>query len=179
MKGALDLQQQAASDERREGEENHRCGYQNVPGVKRDEINAHARWAGFQHPDDHFYGGSNGGHLDEREAEQPDIRADPRLILGGQRRVHEPATARRGIEEQRATEEYPAKQEGKKAKSRQTRKGQIARPQHLRQEHDRNGFEDRQGKQEHHHRAVQREDLVVKVGGEQRVAGYGKLQADQ
>ena len=42
-----------------------------------------------------------------------------------------------------------------------------------------NGLEDRHGEEKHHHRAVQREDLVVAVGGEKVVVGHGELEAHQ
>ena len=147
--------------------------------VERDQVDPHARRAALEHSDDQLHRGGNGGDLDEREAEEPDVRADPRLIGGRQRRVHEPAAARGGIEEDRAAEEDPAQHEAPEAVGRQAREGQVARAQHLRQDHDREGLEDRHGEEKHHDRAVQREDLVVAVGGEEVVAGNGELDAHQ
>ena len=80
------------------------------------------------------------------------------------------------IDEQTNT---PPMSEAPEAVRRQPRKRQVARAEHLRQQHDRDRLEDRHREQEHHHRAVQREDLVVGLGRQEIVVGPGELDAHQ
>jgi hypothetical protein len=51
--------------------------------------------------------------------------------------------------------------DGARRVRRQPRKWQVARRQHLRQQQHGDGLDGRHGEQEHHHRAVHREQLVV------------------
>ena len=108
VKRSLHFEQHAAGDQRRKGEEDHRRRHQHVPGIERDEVDAHARRPAFERADDHLDGGGNRGNLDERKSQQPDVRADVRLIGRSKRRIHEPAAARRGVEKDRAAQKYPA-----------------------------------------------------------------------
>ena len=85
---------------------------------------------------------------------------------------------RRRVEEDRAADEDAADQEAPEAEGGEPRERQVAGAQHRRQEEDRHRLEDRHGEQEHHHRAVQREDLVVEVGRQEVVVRHGELDAD-
>ncbi len=78
---------------------------QDIPDIQRHEVDAHSRRPALQCPDDHLHGRRNGGDLNERESQQPDVGADSWLIARGQRRIHEPAAAWRGVEEDRAAKE--------------------------------------------------------------------------
>ena len=101
------------------------------------------------------------------------------LIARGERRIHEPAAARRGVEEERAAQEDAADDEAPEAERREPRKRQIARALHLRQDEDRERLEDRDGEEEHHHGAVHREDLVVALGRQEVVVRERELDAHQ
>jgi hypothetical protein len=179
LKRALDLEQETARDERREREEHHRRCDEHVPGIQRNHVDSHARRPALEHADDQFHGRGNRGHFDERESKQPDVRSDVGLVCRGEGRIHEPAAARRGIEEDRAAQEQAAEDEAPEPVGRQPRKGQVSRAQHFRKDQDREGLEDRHGEQEHHHRTVQREDLVVEFRGEKAVVRERELNAHQ
>ena len=134
----------------------------------------------FERPDDHLDRGRDRGHLDEGEAQEPDIRADARLIgvdvSGGYMNQPPLGAASKKIEPQRNT---PPSRKHQKPNAESRRERQIARAQHLRQEKDRDGLEHRHGEEEHHHRAVHGENLVVDIGGEKLVSGHGELHAHE
>ena len=148
VKSALDFQQHAAGDQRRKSEDDHRRGHQHVPDIERHEIDAHPRRPGLERADDHLDGGGDGGDFDERKSQQPDIRADVGLIIRSERRIHEPAAARRGVEEDRPAKKHAAEQKTPEAECRKTRKRQVARAEHLRQKQYRDRLEDRNREQE-------------------------------
>jgi hypothetical protein len=151
VKRALDFQQQAAGNERREREQDHRRRHTDIPDIKRNQIDAHSGRAGLERPNDHFHSGRDRRNLNKGETQQPHIRTDARLVSRGQRRIHEPAAARSGIKENRAAQENTAQQETPEAEGRQPREGQIARSEHLRQEQDRDRLENRNRKEKHHY----------------------------
>ena len=97
----------------------------------------------------------------------------------GERRVHEPAAVRRDAEEQGAEERQPADRVGPEGVGREARKRQVAGAEHAGQQVDGDRLDHRHGEQEHHHRAVHGEDLVVGLGAEQRAAGQRELRADE
>jgi hypothetical protein len=131
-----------------------------------------------QDADDQLDGARDRRDLDEADAQQPPVRADARrMFLAGERRVHEPAAVRRGAEKDRAEETEAADGIGPEGVGRQARKGQVARGQHVGQQIDCRGFDHRHRKQEHHHRAVHGEELVVGGSAHQGVARYGQLGA--
>ena len=84
-----------------------------------------------------------------------------RVLRAGERRVHEPAAVGRDAEEDRAEERQPADRVGPEGVGRQARERQVAGAEHARQQVDGDRLDDRHGEQEHHHRAVHGEDLVV------------------
>ena len=53
--------------------------------------------------------------------------------------------------------------------------GRSRAPSMPRQQEDRHRLEHRHGEEEHHHRAVQREDLVVEIGGDEIVVRHREL----
>ena len=61
----------------------------------------------------------------------------------------------------------PADEIGLIAKGIQPREGDIARAHHQRHEIQAHAFHDRHGEQEHHGRAVRREELIVEIGPEE------------
>jgi hypothetical protein len=169
---------QLSSNQRREGEQDHHRDDEDVPGVERHEVEPHAGRAAFEHADDQFDCGCDRRHLDEAEAEHPDVRAEPTQIgPRRQRRIHEPAAIRRGIEEDRSRDEHAADQEAPIAKAREPREGQVACAEQLWQQDDRDRLEHRHSEQEHHHRAVQREQLVKRVRGDEIVVRHRQLRA--
>ena len=156
------------------GEDQHR------PGEDRHGRERHARRARAQHADDDLDRAGDRGNLDEADAEQPEIGADAgRIFSAGQRRIHEPAAGRRQIEKQRAEEDEAADEIGPERIGAQPRKRQVARAEHLRQQHHAHGFDDRHGEQEHHHRAVHGEDLIVGLLAQEGVARHRELRAHQ
>ena len=70
---------------------------------------------------------------------------------------------RREAEEQRAEEGQPADQIGPEGVGAETRERQVARPQHLRQQQHAQRLDRRHREQEHHHRAVHGEELIVGI----------------
>src|SRR5690606_17722016 len=82
-KRALELQQDRAQNERREGEEHHRANDEHVPREDWHPAKRHARRAYLQNTDDEFHGGADGGDLHEGYAKQPDIRIDTRRMGAG------------------------------------------------------------------------------------------------
>ena len=98
------------------------------------------------------------------------------ILRAGQRRIHEPAAGRREIEEQRAEEDQAADEIGPEGEGAEPRERQVARAEHLRQQQDAHRLDRRHGEQEHHHRAVHGEDLVVGLLAEEGVARHRQLQ---
>ncbi len=176
---ALELEEDVAGDERWEGEEDHPRHHQHVPGVERDQVDPHPRRPGLEHADDQLHRSGDRRDLDEGEAEEPDVGADALVVGGGERRVHEPAAGGRCAEEDRAADEDAADGEAVEGVGREAGKGQVPAAQELRQHQDREAFEDRNGEEEHHHRSVQREHLVVLIGGEEIAVREGELQPHQ
>src|SRR5690606_11372515 len=108
IEGALELEQDVAGDERWEREQDHRADHEHIPGVERREMDAHARRAAAEHPDDELDGGGDRGDFDEGEPEQPEVRPEIALIRTRERRIHEPSAARRDAEEEARAEEHAA-----------------------------------------------------------------------
>jgi hypothetical protein len=73
LEAALQLQQGAGEDQRREGEHDHPGEHQHRPGVHRHLVERHARRPRAQDADDDLDRAGNGGDLDEADAEQPEI----------------------------------------------------------------------------------------------------------
>ena len=71
----LHLEQQVARDQRREGEQDHHCDDEDVPGVERHQVEPHARRAALQNADDQLDRGGDRRYLDEAEAQHPDVGA--------------------------------------------------------------------------------------------------------
>ena len=132
-------------------------------------------------------------HVGDRrvEVERPQDRGDPRQVdqvdpsvlaaarrveHAGKRRVARPAGFRR-VPEDRGVEDEPARQQQPEGERVQAREGHVARADHQRHEVVRQAGEHRHDEQEDHRRPVQREQLVVGLGGDQRVVRRAQLQA--
>jgi hypothetical protein len=116
------------------------------------------------------------GDLDEADAEQPEVLVDAgRISAAGERRIHEPAAARRQAEEQAGEEHQPADRIGPVGERGKPRKRHVARPQHVRQQQDAHRFHCRHGEQEHHDRAVHGEELVVELWPDEVVLRHREL----
>ncbi len=110
----------------------------------------------------------------QMSAPMPDCSTS--VVSGGY--MNQPPLGRRA-EKNRAGHEDAADQEAPEAISREARERQVARRQHLGQDQDRERLEQRHREQEHHHAAMQREQLVVEIGRHQIVVGHGQLRAHQ
>ncbi len=168
-----------ARDERRKGEQDHDRDDEDVPRVQRHQVEPHSGRPAFQNTDDELHRGGDRRNFDEGQSQHPDVRANAgKRRIGGERWIHEPSAVGSGVEENRASHEYAAEQETPVAECRETGKRQVARTQQLRQDQDRNRFEHRHGEQEHHHRAVQREELVERRCRDEVVVRNRELCAD-
>ena len=98
------------------------------------------------------------------------------VASGGYMNQPDEGAASKKIEPQTKT---PPIRKLQKPKAPRRGKGQLARTEHRRQEKDRHRLEDRHGEEEHHHRAVQREGLVVEIGRDQVVVGNSELRAHE
>ena len=178
--GALELEQQRCQDYGRKREHDHSGEDQHRPGEHRHTVERHAWRARTQHADDQLDRARDRGDFDETDAEQPEIRAKTgRILRACERRIHGPAAGRREIVEQRA-EEYDSSDEvGPEREGAEARKRKVARAEHLRQQENAHRFDDRHGEQEHHHGAVHREDLIVGLRRQERIARHCELKAHQ
>ena len=116
-----------------------------------------------------------------REVDHVDPRLLPvgwRELLQRQRHVGEPAGLRRR-EEQRAVQRDAAEQEHPVRPRVQPRERDVARPDHQRDEVVREARPHRHDDQEDHRRPVQREDLVVLLGRQERVLRRPELDPQQ
>ena len=121
---------------------------------------------------------------DRRQAREVD-HVDPRLLAVGrrvllqrQRHVGEPAGLRRR-EEQRAVEREAAEQEHPVRPRVEARERHVAGADHERQEVVREARPHRHDDEEDHRRPVQREDLVVLLGRQERVLRSAELDPHQ
>ena len=178
VEGPLQLEQQVAGDQRREGEQDHPRHDQHIPGIKRHQVDAHPRRAALQHAHDQLHRRRDGGDLDEAQPQQPDVDADA-FVQGGQRRIHEPATARAAVEQHRAHHEDAANQEAPVAVGRQARERHVARAQEGGQHKDADRLEHRHREQEHHGRAMHGEELVEPVRIKELVVRHRQLHPHQ
>ena len=148
----------------------------NIGSLSSDMPGARVR----RHADDDLDRAGDRRDLDETDAEQPEVGAHAgRELRAGQRRVHEPAAVRRQVEEQCAEEHSAADEIGPEREGAEPRKRLIACAEHLRQQQDAHRLDHRHGEQEHHHRAVHGEDLVVSFLAEEGVAWHRELQPHQ
>ncbi len=92
---ALQLEQDRAEDQRREGHQHHQRGDQDVPAEDGHAFERHAGRAHLQDRHRDFDGEAQRRDLDEGHAQQPDVGVDARRVgVRTQRRVHEPAAVR-------------------------------------------------------------------------------------
>ena len=153
---------------------------QHGPREHRHLVERHARRAGAQHADDDLDRAGNRRDLDEADAEQPEVGAHAgRIARARQRRVHEPAAGRREIEKERAEENQAADEIGPERERAEPRERQVAGAEHLRQQQNAHRLHGGHREQEHHHRAVHGEDLIVGIGAEEGVARDRELRAHQ
>ncbi|MGY2937860.1 hypothetical protein ACVWZ6_007462 [Bradyrhizobium sp. GM6.1] len=111
---------------------------------------------------------------------RPDIRAlCRRKLQRGERDIGKPANVRADIQRKGNPEKAAAEQKHPIAEGVQSRKGDVPRADHQRHQINGERLHDRHGEQEHHRRAVHREDLIVLVGGEKRLLRPGQLNAHQ
>ncbi len=111
-------------------------------------------------------------------------QVDPRVLAAaggeegvGERRIAGPAGFR-GVPEDRGVEDDPAGEQQPEGERVQARERHVARADHQRQEVVGQARHHRHDEQEDHRGAVHREQLVVGLGGDQRVLGGAQLQAD-
>ena len=81
VEGALQLEQQRGEDHRREAEHDHAADHQHRPGVDRHAPERHARRARAQDADDQLDRAGDRRDLDEADAEQPEVGAEPGRVL--------------------------------------------------------------------------------------------------
>ena len=175
---ALQLEQEGAEDQRREGKDDHAAHRQHGPRENRHASERHARRPRAQNPHDELDRSGNGRDLDEADPEEPEVSTHP----GGEaaareRRVHEPPAIRRPAGEQRREEGQAADGIGPEGVGVQARERQISGAEHPRQQVDAHRLHDRHREQEHHHAAMHGEHLVVGVGTHHRIARHRKLRA--
>ena len=173
----LELKKDVTCDQRRESEEDHTGYDEYVPGVERHQVEPHAGRAAFQRSHDQFNRRGKRGNLDERQTQQPDVRAIARRVslVRSEWRVHEPACVRRGIEENGSCDEHAADHETPESECRQARKGQITSAKHFRKQNYGHCLEDRNGEKKHHHRAVKGINLIVEGCREKVVLWHREL----
>jgi hypothetical protein len=97
----------------------------------------------------------------------------------GQRHVGEPAGVRPGVQEEGDVQHQAAEQEDPVGEGVHAREGHAARADHQRHQVDGHGLHHRHGEQEHHRRAVHREELVVQVRARSACFRPRQLQAHQ
>ena len=95
------------------------------------------------------------------------------------RRVREPAAVGAAAQEPARVQEQPAEQEHPELKRVQPRERDVARPDHQRDQVVEERGRHRHDEQEDHRQAVHREDLVVLLGVQHRVARLRQLRPDQ
>lgn len=160
--GPLQLQQDRPQDQGRKAGQDHQGGHQGVPAEDRHLGQRHAGRAILKDRDGDLDGCRDGGDLDEGDPDQPEISVDPgREKRARERRIHEPAAVRgdaqhHGREQHRAAEDIAPVAVGG-----QPREGEVAGPEQLGQQVDRQPLERRDREQEHHDGPVHGEDLIV------------------
>ena len=112
-------------------------------------------------------------HVDPRV-----LAAGRRVLLRRQRQVGEPAGLGRG-EEDRRVERDAAEQEHPVGPRVDAREGDVARPDHQRQQVVREARPHRHDDEEDHRRPVHGEDLVVLLGRQERVVRRAELDPQQ
>ena len=164
------FQQQRAENHRGKAQDDHDREHQECPCEDRHLVEAHARRPRAQHADDEFDGPGDGRDFDEADAQQPEIGIDAgRVNSAGERRIHEPAAIGRPAHEQRCEEGQSADEVSPKGIGREPRKRQVAGAQHLWQQQHADSLDGGNGEEEHHHRAVHGEKLVIGFRREQRL----------
>ena len=94
-----------------------------------------------------------------------------------ERRVGEPAGVGHELEQRAAVVEEPAHQVREEAVGAEAGEGHLPGAEQERQQQDGEALGDRQDDQEHRHRAVVGEQLVVELGADEVVLRHGQLQA--
>ena len=169
-----------AGDDGREREQDHHGRDQHGPRIDRQLAERHARRTREQHANHDLDRAGNGRDLDKADAQQPPVGAGTgRMLAPRQRRIHEPTAIGRDAKEDGAEEHEPADRVGPERVSAKARERQVACADHPRQHVHRDRLDHGHGKQEHHHRAVHREHLVVCALAEQRVLRDRQLRAHQ
>ena len=113
---AAELEQQAADDERGEGEHDHERGDEHRPGEQRHARQGHPGGAELEDADDDLDARGDGGDLGHAEPEDPEVERQVGREPGqAQRRVGEPAGIGHPLEQRAAVVEEPAHQVGEEA----------------------------------------------------------------
>ena len=114
----------------------------------------------------------------DRAVPDVDALADP--VLGpGERHVGEPAGVRPRVGEERAEQQQAAEEKQPVRAGGHARERDVARADHQRHQVEREALHHRHGEQEHHRRAVHREELVVEVRADEMAVRGRELMAHQ
>ena len=180
VKGPLQLEQDRRRDDGWKRHHDHPGKHQHRPAIHWHLVERHAGRAGPQHAHDDLDRSRDGRDLDEADPQKPEVRVDAgRVSIARERRIHEPSAVRRQAEEQAAEEGDAADEISPERVCAQPRKRQVPRGEHVGQQEYAHRLDRRHGEQEHHHRAVHREDLIVERVPDQGVLRHGQLRAHQ
>jgi hypothetical protein len=173
-------QGRAGEHDRRHREHHHERHDEAGPDEQRHAVQRHAGGAELENRDDQLHRHRQTRHLGEGDHLRPDIGAlFRREREEGQRNVGEAAGVGRDLDRERDQDHQPAEQVEPVAERVEPREGDFARAHHQRHQIDRKPLRDRHREQEHHHRAVSAEQLVVGVGPYERVFRPGQLRPHQ
>jgi hypothetical protein len=143
-------------------------------------VQRHARRAALEDRRHELDGDGKRRHLGERDQLRPEIASlAGREVRTGQRHVREPARVRRGVQQHRRRQHQPAEEIQVVAERVEPRERDVSGADHQRHQVDAHRLHHRHGEQEHHHRAVRGEDLVVEVRAEEVIVGNRQLDAHQ
>src|SRR3546814_7150114 len=92
-----------------------------------------------------------------------DVCSSDLIGFRGERWIHEPAAVGGKADEYRCEEAQPPDRISPKGISREARKRQVARRAHLRPQQDARRLDRGHRAEEHHHRAVHGEDLIIGI----------------
>ena len=99
------------------------------------------------------------------------------VLVSGKRHVGKPTGVRSAVGEETPVKEEAAREIEPVAEGVQTRVGDVARADHQRHQVDSQAHHHRHCEEEHHRRAVHREELVIEIGIEESVLGARELEA--
>jgi hypothetical protein len=157
---------------RRHREQDHEARDQDRPGIEWHAIERHARGALLENGADQFDRTGDRRDFGEGNQLRPNVGALARRIFGpGERHIGEPAGLGADVHQEGDPEENAAEQVNPVAEGIEPRERDVARAHHQRNQVDRHCLHHRHGEEEHHRRAVHREDLVVAIRADQPALG--------